>query len=308
MDVVVTGWGRNVRLRPRKGRPLLLYHSDLDRNGTWDLIPAQAERPGEPPLHLVDYSRLRSAFPSLQRRIPTFEAYGEASVRDVVVGSAPIFEAMATHYEHLLLLNRGGGFEERALPLEAQLAPSMGVSVGDLDGDGHEDVFLTQNFFPTYFFTPRLDAGLGLFLRGDGAGGFEAVSAAESGIRIHGDQRGAALSDYDGDGRIDLAVAQNGAATRLFHNVGARPGLRVRLRGPPSNPDGIGAILRVVYDDGMGPAREIHGGSGYWSMDDPVQVLGLRAEPVEVLVRWPGGLETRAPVPSGAMTITVRMP
>lgn len=307
MDIVVTGWGRNVRLRPREGRPLLLYHADLDGNGTWDLIPAQAERAGEPPVNLLDYSRLRNAFPSLRTRVPTFEAYGEASVRDVV-GSGEIFEASATHYEHLLLLNRGGGFEERALPLEAQLAPSMGVSVGDLDGDGNEDVFLTQNFFPMYLFTPRFDAGLGLFLRGDGEGGFEAVSAAGSGIRIHGDQRGAALSDYDGDGRIDLAVAQNGAATRLFHNVGARPGLRVRLRGPPSNPDGIGAILRVVYDDGMGPAREIHGGSGYWSMDDPVQVLGLRAEPVAVRVRWPGGLETQAPVPSGATTITVRMP
>ena len=128
-----------------------------------------------------------------------------------------------------------------------------------------------------------------------------------SGIRIYWDQRGAALADYDGDARVDLAVAQNGAATRLYRNEGGRPGLRVRLMGPEGNPDGIGSVIRVVYADGMGPAREVHGGSGYWSMDYAVQVLGLRSEPVELLVRWPGGSQSRIPVPQGAREITVRM-
>ena len=305
MDVVVTGWGRNARFRPRDERPLVLYHADLDGNGTWDLIPTQAERGSQVLLSLVDYPRLRHALPSLRSRLPTFEEYGEASVQ-TILGSEEVYGRTARYYDHLLLLNRGGSFEVRTLPIEAQFAPSTGVAVGDLDGDGWEDIFLSQNFFPTHLYMPRFDAGLGLLLRGDGTGGFEAVSAVRSGIRIHGDQRGAALSDYDGDGRIDLAVAQNGAATRLFHNVGSRQGLRVRLIGPPGNPEGIGSILRVVYSDGMGPAREVHGGSGYWSMDDPVQVLGLRSDPVEVLVRWPGGAETRVSVPSGVRDLTVR--
>jgi len=33
------------------------------------------------------------------------------------------------------------------LPAEAQLAPAFAVCVGDMDGDGKEDVFLSQNFF-----------------------------------------------------------------------------------------------------------------------------------------------------------------
>ena len=74
---------------------------------------------------------------------------------------------------------------------------------------------------------------------------------------VYGDQRGAAYADYDGDGRLDLAVSQNGAATRLFHNRGAKPGLRVRVQGPATNPDGVGAQIRVVYGDRMGPVREI---------------------------------------------------
>ena len=39
-------------------------------------------------------------------------------------------------------------FEARPLPAEAQLAPSFYAGVADFDGDGHEDLFLTQNFYP----------------------------------------------------------------------------------------------------------------------------------------------------------------
>jgi len=62
---------------------------------------------------------------------------------------------------------------------------------------------------------------------------------------------------------VDLVVPQNGAETKLYKNVGARPGLRVRLRGQSYNPDGIGATLRLVSRETLGPAREVHAGSGY---------------------------------------------
>jgi hypothetical protein len=105
------------------------------------------------------------------------------------------------------------------------------------------------------------------------------VAGPESGVTVYGEQRGAALADYDGDGRVDLAVTQNGAETKLFRNEGAIPGLRVRLRGPLGNPSGIGAVLRLVFGQRMGPAREIHAGSGYWSQDSVVQVLATPDPP-----------------------------
>ena len=100
-------------------------------------------------------------------------------------------------------------------------------------------------------------------------------------------------------------MSQNGAATRLFLNRRAKPGLRVRVRGPAPNPDGIGAQLRVVYGSRMGPAREVEAGSGYWSQNGAVQVLGLSAVPTAVWVRWPGGGESRTAVPAGAREVTV---
>jgi hypothetical protein len=148
-------------------------------------------------------------------------------------------------------------------------------------------------------------SGRGLLLKGDGRGGFSAQAGSASGVRIYGEQRGAAAADFDADGRLDLAVAQNGDRTVLLHNAGAKPGLRVRLAGLPGNPTGIGAVVRLVYGNQPGPAREIHAGSGYWSQDSPVQVLGLTDTPTHLWIRWPGGRITRTEVPVSAREITV---
>jgi hypothetical protein len=122
---------------------------------------------------------------------------------------------------------------------------------------------------------------------------------------VYGEQRGSAVADFDADGRTDLVIAQNGAATRLFRNVGGRAGLRVRLTGPPGNPVGTGAQVRLKLGERFGPAREIHGGSGYWSQDDPVQVLGALETPTHVWIRWPGGKTTTVEIPASASELTI---
>ena len=132
------------------------------------------------------------------------------------------------------------------------------------------------------------------------------MPAAESGVRVYGEQRGAALADYDADGRVDLVVTQNGNATKLYRNLRAKPGLRVRLEGPPGNPAAVGAVLRLLTGGRVGPARELHAGSGYWSQDGAVTVVGSTTLPSGLEVRWPGGKISRVDVPPGAVEIEVR--
>jgi hypothetical protein len=124
-------------------------------------------------------------------------------------------------------------------------------------------------------------------------------------MKIYGEQRGSAVADFDEDGRPDIVVAQNDSATKLFHNESAKPGLRVRLRGPTGNPTGLGAAARLVFGDKFGPIRELHGGSGYWSQDSAVQVLAMPQAPTAIWVRWPGGKVTTATLPSGATEVSV---
>jgi hypothetical protein len=228
------------------------------------------------------------------------EVLGPQAERAVRVG--------ATTFEHLLLLNRGKQFEVRPLPALSQIAPAFAPVVGDFDGDAREDVFLAQNFSPTEMETPRFDAGVGALLLGDGRGGFRVLTVREAGIRVFGDQRGAAAADYDADGRLDLAVSQNGAATTLWRNSGGASGLRVRLHASADNPSGVGAQLRVLAGSVGGPAREVHAGSGYWSTNGATTVLARPPGARAVWVRWPGGREQTIPLAAEQRELIVRAP
>jgi hypothetical protein len=241
-------------------------------------------------------------------KFTSYQAYGKASVGEVLgpkLGGVKAVEANTL--ASVALINRGDHFEVVEMPAEAQWSAGFAVAVGDYDGDGKEDVFLSQNFFEVPGEVSRMDGGRSLWMKGDGKGRLKAVPGQESGIQVYGEGRGAALCDYDGDGRVDVVVAQNGAETKLYHNVRAKAGLRVKLVGPEGNPEGIGAQMRLVGEKGQGPMREVHGGSGYWSQDSAVQVLGQVEGCRDLEVRWPGGKVTRTAIPEGASEITVNM-
>jgi enediyne biosynthesis protein E4 len=143
-------------------------------------------------------------------------------------------------------------------------------------------------------------------LRGDGKGNLRAISGDESGIKIYGEQRSSAVADYDGDGRVDLAVTQSRDQTKLLHNLRAQPGLRVKLEGGAGNPQCVGAIVRAKTSAGLGRAQVVTVGTGYWSQNSAT-LITTSASPIAALqVRWPDGTTEEQPVPAGAKTVTLR--
>ncbi len=307
IDFVASNWGRNTRYESHRTEGLQLYHGDFNSDGSVDLIetyyePSLKKRVPERPLNV-----LSKALPFLHEKFTSHRAFSTAGIEEILgpqwLKSTNLLQAR--WLESTIFMNRGDRFEAVVLPVEAQFAPAFGVCVGDFDGDGHEDLVLAQNCFSVQPETPRYDGGRGLLLKGDGRGGFRAVPGQASGLKIYGEQRGAAVADYDGDGRLDVVIAQNGAATKLYRNAGAKPGLRVRLVGSSENPLAVGASLRLLFGERNGPLREVHAGSGYWSQDSAVQVLGTPDPPTGIEVHWPGGRKTVADVPSAARTIRV---
>jgi hypothetical protein len=306
MDLVASNWGRNSRYRASPEHPCKIYYGDPAGRGRVDLVEVAYDQAQQKEVAARDLNAVGAAFPFVRAKFSTHAAYAQASVENIYGERLSALHALkAATLESLVLLNRGDHFVAIPLPPEAQFSPAFAAGVADLDGDGDDDVFLSQNFFATQPETSRLDAGRGLWLAGDGRGGFAPVPGQRSGIRVYGEQRGAALGDYDGDGRVDVVVTQNGAATKLYRNVGAKPGLRVRLVGPGGNPAGVGAQVRLQDGESAGPAREIHAGSGYWSQDSSVVVISGPPSARALWVRWPGGRTTTTVLPPGALEVQI---
>ena len=306
IDLVATNWGTNTGATADPTRPLYLYYGAWGGTGV-SMAMAQYDPRIQGIAPLVTLSRLGRALPGQRQRTPTFAAYADATIEQALGdGLKRGGRWVVTTLEHTVFLNRGDHFEAHPLPRVAQEAPAFGVVVADFDGDGADDLFLAQNFSATSIATPRFDAGRGLVLLGDGRGGFRPLDGAESGIALPADQRGAAAADFDGDGRIDLAVGQNAAPVRLFRNETGAPGIRVRLVGAES----AGATVRLEYANGSGPIHEVHYGSGYWSQDGSVVVLGRRpgSEVRAVVVKWPGGRVQRMPVDPTTREVVVKAP
>lgn len=304
LDIVASNWGRNTRYE--SFGHVTVFYGDVDGNETVEAIEAYHDARGRvlplQPFHLVG-----SALPLLRERIGTFDRYAKSTVAEIYGEEFKALKELKVNtLDSMVFLNRGTHFEGKALPVEAQWSPGFAVCAADFDGDGNEDVFMSQNLFCAHPETSRYDAGRGQLLKGDGRGGFRAVPGQESGITVYGEQRGAAVADYDHDGRVDLVVTQNAAETRLFRNAAGKPGLRVRLEGPAGNPDGIGAVVRVGTAQRLGPAREVHAGSGYWSQDSAVQVMHFEETPTQVIVRWPGGAVATNGIAAGAREVIVR--
>ena len=306
MDIVGSNWGLNSQYRTSREHPRRIYYGDLAGNGAVDVIEAYYDEAMKQEVPERGLRAVGAALPWVKEKYPSYAAYGKASLQEIYGDKLKSMGVVEVNtLQSMIFLNRGDHFEGRALPLEAQLAPAFAVCVGDYDGDGKEDVFLSQNFFAVNAESSRCDAGRGLWLKGDGRGNLRAVAGQESGVKVYGEQRGAALCDYDGDGRVDLVVTQNGAETKLYHNVGGKPGLRVRLKGPTGNPRGIGAQLRLMFGQRAGAVRELHAGSGYWSQDSAIEVLGIPEPPTAIHIRWPGGRVTTGDIPEGAREIEV---
>ena len=112
--------------------------------------------------------------------------------------------------------------------------------------------------------------------------------------------RGAAFSDIDLDGDLDVLVTTNAGPARFYRNdlASAHKSVRLTLRGVRSNRDAIGARVRVRTDSTW-QSRMVRTGSSYLSQSELPLTFGIggAASIAEAIVEWPGG----AKEPIGAL-------
>ena len=291
LDLICGNLGGNSGYEIYRDSDLVWHLGDLSGGGINDVFESYYPSDIGELSPVRTYSETLGAIPFLQELFSTYSDYAAATT-DQLLGAQndQLRKINITKLESVVYLNKGDRFEMKDLPLAAQLSPVFGISISDFDGDGYEDVFLAQNFFSTRPAFPRLDAGRGVLLKGVGNGDFTSLSPSESGLDITGDQRGAAFSDYDSDGKVDLLVGQNNGQSKLYKNRNGKRGLIVQLKGLKNNPKAIGSKIQLVSIFKKGPIREIKGGSGYRSQDSAFQILPLSDPSLnKVRVVWPNG-------------------
>lgn len=235
IDYVVGNLGLNSYYRATDKYPVRIYGKDFDNNGSYDMLTS---------LYLPDQNGGRKEFPSMSRddlfkqvgvmrkKFPTYKSYAVATMDEVLTPEqrqgATILAA--NQFRSCMFRNDGNGkFTMIPLPAQAQLSVLNGMVAGDFDGDGNLDLVVNGNDYGTEVSTGRYDALNGLFLRGDGKGGFQPETIMESGIYLPGD--GKALAALRGaGGELLLAAGQNRGPLKLYSRrekgwqVGLEPG------------------------------------------------------------------------------------
>ncbi len=139
---------------------------------------------------------------------------------DLLVLRGAWLEELGRHYPNSLLQNAGGRF--RDVTLEAGLAaehfPTQAAAWADFDNDGHLDLFVGNEYFPSQLF------------RNLGDGTFEDV-AANAGVTNDDFAKAAVWGDYDSDGDPDLYISNFGGPNRLYRNNGDGTFLDVAFEG-----------------------------------------------------------------------------
>lgn len=215
VDFVVGNLGLNGRLRASEQEPTTMHVKDFDRNGSIEQVIAYYNGGARYPLPIRD--ELLRAIPPLKKRFLRYADYARATIGDVFTPAelADAVERKAHTFATSFVRNNGdGSFTVLPLPKEAQVAPVHGLLAGDMDSDGHADLLLAGNFDGFKPELGRMSSGRGLFLRGDGRGGFEPVPPRESGFRVPGQVRD--IQRFRGARGQLIAVARNDDSPLLF--------------------------------------------------------------------------------------------
>ena len=293
MDLAAANIGLNTPYVASPEQPLVVYGGNIDGDGDVDIVEAYYQ--GDTLYPIRERGMAGSDMPFILEKYDTFQAYGEATLAEIYetrLDNVSRFEVATL--SHTIFINDGNGrFLPSTLPALAQITAGYGLAAGDLDNDGHEDLYIVGNFSYADHETMGYTGGISYWLRGNGDGTFTSVPAGESGLFVPFDARGVALSDYNADGWLDIAVALNNSRPLLFQNQGNNGNncaIRLSLKGDVANPTGVGARITVNRPDGGITTREVQAGSGYLSQDSAVQLFGIgTGDSATVSIRWPDG-------------------
>jgi len=262
IDYIAGNLGLNTQYKVSQDQPMQIVAKDFDMNGTIDPVCSYYVQGKSYPIY--HRNLLLTQIPSLQNKFKTYEEYAKASMADIFPENSlnGAYIRDSRFFETAYVENQGNGsFKLQSLTTEAQISPVFGMLSGDYNSDGKTDLLLVGNSYSSSIADGQYDASIGLYLAGNGKGGFSPVPGRESGFFADGDTKG--MSELTlRDGSSLILVARNSDSIKVIKPL-KQPVKFIRLKN-----DEVSAEL--TYKTGETEYREFYYGSGYLSQSSRV--------------------------------------
>jgi hypothetical protein len=175
VDLILGNLGLNYKYQASEQKPFRIYLNDFDENETYDIVLSYKNDDTEYPVRGRQCSSQQ--MPVIKEKFKDYNTFASASLEEIY--SDKMLEESInyeiTSFQSVYLENKGGAFIAKPLNYQAQFSNINSIVVNDVDNDGNLDAILGGNLYNAEVETPRNDASYGLWIKGDGKGGFNSI-------------------------------------------------------------------------------------------------------------------------------------
>ncbi len=213
MDYVLGNNGKNYKYQATEEETFDVYLSDFDKNKKNDIVLSYYNEGEKVPVRGRSCSSQQ--IPAIKKKFENYDTFSIANLIDVYTeeGLENALHYKVTTFASMYLENRDGKFVMKPLPNLAQLSSINAILINDFDKDGNLDIVAAGNLYSSEVETPRNDAGIGFYLKGNGAGEFDVITSNESGLYIPGDVKD--LGQITIKGKQYIIAAKNNEALQF---------------------------------------------------------------------------------------------
>ncbi|MGV3657491.1 MAG: CRTAC1 family protein, partial [Chitinophagaceae bacterium] len=186
-DLILGNIGENFYLQPAKDKPVKLWLSDFDGNGTGEKIITRTINGKDAPVFLK--KEVTDQIASLRKQNLKYVDFAKKSMQELFAADVlknTLVKEFTYNITCIAFNDGNGNFTVQALPPQVQFSSVNAIVCTDVNGDGKTDLVMGGNNFETLPQFSRLDASYGHVLLNRGNRSFQWLSPAASGLEIRG--------------------------------------------------------------------------------------------------------------------------